>query len=116
MQDYVSSPAQQRVYDAYEQQQSHLNTDRSVERIARMTPLTPPPPIEDWSELQGAGARDPYADEYTLSMPTSTPVGQRQRPAAEETSVTLALLHRVLDDNQRMQRQMMEIQRRLDTR
>ncbi|KAK7915538.1 hypothetical protein WMY93_011299 [Mugilogobius chulae] len=116
MQDYVTYPAQQQVGDAYEQQQSYPSVERSVERIARMTSLTPPPPVEQWSVFEGARARNPYEDEYSLSLPSSTPVHYRQRPAAEDTSATVALLHRVLDDNQRMQRQMMEMQQRLDTR
>ncbi|KAK7879830.1 hypothetical protein WMY93_033500 [Mugilogobius chulae] len=116
MQDYVTYPAQQQVGDAYEQQQSYPSVERSVERIARMTSLTPPPPVEQWSVFEGARARNPYEDEYSLPLPSSTPVHYRQRPAVEDTSATVALLHRVLDDNQRMQRQMMEMQQRLDTR
>ena len=112
-QDFITTfPAQQLlVDDAYEQQRP----DTYKERTARMTSLTPPP-LDDWSAMQGARGTDSYRFEYSLLSPSSTPVHPRQSAATEAQSQTLALLQRVLEDNQRMSRQMMDIQRQLDAR
>ncbi|XP_077361612.1 uncharacterized protein LOC144006574 [Festucalex cinctus] len=118
MQDYVSSVSaqQQSADDTYEHQPSYSSVERSMERAARMTSLIPPQTNEDWNTLRGATAKRSGEYEHLPPLSTSTPVNHGPRPAVGESSQILAVLHSVLEDNQRIQNQMMEMQRRLNTR
>ena len=83
----------------------------SVERYTRMTPLTPLLLEEDWSAAQGVGARYPHQPEYVGPLFQNTPASPRQKPAPETAPGVLEALHRLMEENQRMQRQMMDMHR-----
>ena len=83
----------------------------SVERYTRMTPLTPLLLEEDWSVAQGVGARYPHQPEYVGPLFQNTPASPRQKPAPETAPGVLEALHRLMEENQRMQRQMMDMHR-----
>ena len=110
--ELAGSSEQQRPYHSVERY-TRMTPDpyHSVERYTRMTPLTPLLLEEDWSVAQGVGARYPHQPEYVGPLFQNTPASPRQKPAPETAPGVLEALHRLMEENQRMQRQMMDMHR-----
>ncbi|XP_065144932.1 uncharacterized protein [Paramisgurnus dabryanus] len=99
-----------------EQQQPYDSMVRFPERHARMTPLTPRLLHEDGKVIQGAEAAYSRQFEYSAPLYESTPASTRSRPAPETAPEVLEALHKLREDNQRLQQQLMDMHRRLDAR
>ncbi|XP_030609347.1 uncharacterized protein LOC115796997 [Archocentrus centrarchus] len=87
------------------------------ERPARMTPLASlPVEYADSDAKLGAVTNHWHVSDEADPLFQSTPITPRPKQDSGATPEVLNALHQLMEENQRMQRQMLQLQRRLDER